>query len=73
MRQVSEKEIARREKEIRELFESLGLGTEAEREAVRSEGEPLADLEQDSISESDYVLELTNTADPNSSHHKVNS
>lgn len=73
MRQVSEKEIARREKEIRELFESLGLGTEAEREAIRSTGEPPVQLDQGSISESEYVLELTNTADPNSSPHKVNS
>lgn len=73
MRQVSEKEIARREREIRELFEKLGLGTEAEREAVRSKGEPPVQLGRGSISESEYVLELTNTADPNSSHHKVDS
>lgn len=73
MRQVSEKEIARREKEIRELFETLGLGTEAEREAVRSKGEPPVQLDQGSITESEYVLELTNTADPNTSHQKVDS
>lgn len=63
MSEVSEKELAERKQEIQEVFDAFGLGSEAEREEMRSKGQPQSPESQEDEQASSYKLELTNTAD----------
>lgn len=65
MRQLSEQDLARRERQIREVFESLGLSTETERQRMRNLGTPqVPNSHEETAQGARLLLDLTNTADP---------